>query len=139
MSLDGDGPWELDIEGFEITDVTASVSWLEITMSAAEQNEFKIKLGGRFELRDPTGVGQGLGPRSPGALSALSALRGDLVRVAQITSRSDLHVEFASGHELDCVCDGPRETWNINAPDGIVVVSVPGADAPAISAIDRFG
>lgn len=133
MSLDGDGPWELDVDGFEIKDVTSSVSCLEITMSAVEENDFRIKLEGRFEFHNPTGETQGLDPHSSGALAALSELRGDTIRVAQITSGSELHIEFASGHALYCACDGPHETWNINAPDGIFVVSVPGADAPAIS------
>jgi hypothetical protein len=132
MNLDGDGPWKLDVEGFEVMEVRSLISFLQITASGEDAAAFKIKLEGAFDFRDPNDGSQSLDPLAPEALAATAALSGDMIRAASFTSRSELHIEFASGYSLDCACNGKYESWSVSAPDGVFVVGVPGGGAPAI-------
>jgi hypothetical protein len=131
MRFDDDGPWELPVEGFEVLHMTFGAFLVDIVAYGAEGVTSQIRLEGPSELHAPSGQTERLDPQNDSweRLAALFVLRHDKIQVARITKTSDLYVEFASGHVLTSSADGPYESWEMHAPDGILVVGTPGEPA----------
>lgn len=126
MQFDGQGPWELAVEDFEVLHMNFGAHLVDVFAYGPEGVTAQIRFEAPFELHEPNDEKQTLDPDSWGALSALFVLRYDRIRVARITKTSDLSVEFASGRMLSSSASGPYESWAMHAPDGVMVIGVSG-------------
>jgi len=126
MQFDGQGPWELAVEAFEVLHMSFGAHVVDVFAYGPEGITSQIRFEAPFELHEPNGEKQTLDPDSWERLAALFVLRYDTIRVARITKTSELLVEFASGRMLTSSASGPYECWAMHAPDGVMVIGVSG-------------
>jgi Family of unknown function (DUF6188) len=123
MHFDADGPWELDVKGFEVLHLGIGAFLVDIFAYGDSGITSQIRLEQEFELHAVDGTRKMLDPRDWTPLAALFVLRNDTIRVLRISKTSDLRVEFASGRVITCVPDGGRyDVWEVHAPGGVLVV-----------------
>jgi hypothetical protein len=103
---------------------------VDIVAYGPEGVTFDMRFEAPFEMHGPGGAKQTLDPEDWQQLAALFVVRYDTIRVAQVTKTADLRVEFASGHVLACSAQGPYESWELHAPDGVMLIGV--SPEPAI-------
>lgn len=122
MHFDEDGPWELDVRGFEVMHLGIGAFLVDIFAYGEAGVTAQIRLEQEFEFHSADGS-ERLDPDSWGPLAALFVLRNDTIRALRISSTSDLRVEFASGRSITCSPDGsPYEAWEARAPGGVLVI-----------------
>jgi Family of unknown function (DUF6188) len=129
-----DGPWDLEVVGFEVQTVNLNQYSVDIIAYGDEGHTAQLRLAGPIELLAPSGKIESLetGKDSWERLAALLVLRQDRVTRAQFNETSELRVEFQSGHTITAACEGQFETWEVNASGGVKVIGTPGANEPAI-------
>jgi hypothetical protein len=135
-ALPVDGPWDLEVAGFEVSHMTLSVH-VDITAygkparSPAEDRvvapSAMLRLAGSFSLREPDGREVALDPSRQDwdDLRPLFALRGDRITSARASNSGQLQVEFTSGRALSAGPDRDYENWEIHAP-GALLIAMPG-------------
>jgi hypothetical protein len=134
MHFDADGPWELEIGGFEVLHLGIGAFLVAIVAYGDDGVTSQIRFEQEFELQAIDGARQKLDPGGDWApLAALFGLRNDTIRVVRITNTSELTVEFASGRVISCApADGsPYDAWEVHAPGNVLVIGRFGE--PAIS------
>jgi uncharacterized protein DUF6188 len=132
QSLSEDGPWELEVVGFQL--YTASFTFLvDLVFYGDEGASADIRLQGSFQLHRPDGTIESLDVQTDSweRLGAVFVLRLDTITVARITKTSDLRVEFTSGHVITSSSEG-TENWEMNAPGGVKFIAGPDGHEPYI-------
>lgn len=123
MHFDGGGPWELEVQGFEVMHLGIGAFLVDIFASGEGGVTSQIRLEREFELHRADGESEQLDPDDWAPLAALFVLRNDAIRNLRISNASDLRVEFASGRVITCSPDGsPYEAWEVHAPGGVLVI-----------------
>lgn len=132
MHFDQDGPWDLEVAGFEVPDITFGAYLVDIDAYGPEGATSKIRFEGPFELHQPDGERERIDPQTDPweRFIGLFALRHDTIRVARITRTSELCVKFASGRALTSSGEDGVDTWEMSAPGGVLVLA--GTGRPAI-------
>jgi hypothetical protein len=132
MKFDDEGPWELEVSGFEVLLLTFGVAGgVEIVAYGPEGVSSKIRLGA-FELLRPGGETESFDTNSWVHLAALCVIQKDRIRLARITKTCELRVDFESGLTITANSDGPFENWEMHAPGGVIAIGTPGEGPPAI-------
>jgi hypothetical protein len=131
MHFDSDGPWELEVQGFEVLHLGIGAFLVDIFAYGDAGITSQIRLEQEFELHAVDGTRQKLDPGNWARLASLFVLRNDTIRVLRISKSSDLRVEFASGRVISCVPpDGsPYDAWEVHAPGNVFVVGRTGEPA----------
>jgi hypothetical protein len=132
MKFDDDGPWDLEVEGFEVLGMTFGPFSAEIIAYGPEGATSKIRLNGPFELRDPRDDTKVVDTDSWERLAALCVLRNDKIRLARISNANDLRVEFESGFTITSTSASDYESWEIHGPGKVIAISTMGDGPPAI-------
>lgn len=132
MNFDAEGPWEPEVVGFEVLGMTFGAALVDLVAYGPDGASSMIRLEGQFELHHPGGETESCDTDSWERLAVLCVLREDRIRLARITKRCELRVEFDSGFTITSTSDGPYENWEMHAPGGVMVIGTPGQGPPAI-------
>jgi hypothetical protein len=131
--FDEEGPWELEVVGFEVYLVSFSHFIVDIVAEGDAGESTNIRLQGTFQLHHPDDSVESLDAEKDSweRLGAVFVLRHDKIALARITKASDLRVEFMSGRVITSSSDG-SENWEMNAPGGVTVIANSGNCEPHI-------
>jgi hypothetical protein len=141
MTLDPNAElWELPIIGFEVLEVWFSGELHVIAYGDGGDvkrrlpaPQTQITLGGAFILHAPAERVHHLSGQDPWeSLVPILALRHARITGATADRTSTLHLHFDDGHEISAGPDPQYENWQINAPDRLHLVAMPGRGDPRI-------
>jgi hypothetical protein len=123
LELDGPGPWELPIGGFEVLHMTFGAYLVDIFAYVFGGATVQLRFAGPFTFLDPPDVENELDPQTDAwaALGVLFALRHDVIKSATATADSRLDVVFESGRELRSGPHEKYENWEIHGPGFMLI------------------
>jgi hypothetical protein len=94
--------------------------------------EFDVVIECPFRLTARDGSVHNLDPGVRGSLGPVLALYPDALIAATVAADAALQLRLASGATLDVPADARFEAWQVNGPDGFLVVCAPGGDKLAV-------
>ena len=132
MNFDDEGPWELDVVGFEVLGLALGADLVDVIAYGPEGERAMVRLSCAFQLHHPDGGMDDVDPASWQSAAMLCVLWKDQIRLAQITNAAELRVEFASAFAITSTSNPEYESWEMHAPGGVMVMATPGDGPPAI-------
>ena len=94
--------------------------------------EFEVVIESPFRVTTPDGSQHNLDPGVRASLGPVLDLYPDALITAIVEADATLRLRLASGAALDVPADAHFEAWQVNGPDGFLVVCTPGGDRLAI-------
>ena len=88
--------------------------------------DFEIAIESPFRVTAPDGSEYDLNPAVRASLGPVLDLYPDRLITATVDAEASLRLRFASGATLDVPADNDFEAWQVNGPDGFLVVCAPG-------------
>jgi hypothetical protein len=88
--------------------------------------DFEIAIESPFRLKTPDGNEYSLDPGERASLGPVLDLYPDVLVNATVDADASLRLVFGTGATLDVPADLEFEAWQVNGPDGFLVVCMPG-------------
>lgn len=89
-------------------------------------DDFEIVIECPFRVTTPDGSEYNLDPAERISLGPVLGLYPDALITATVDADASLRLRLASGATLDVPADERYEAWQVNGPDGFLVVCTPG-------------
>jgi Family of unknown function (DUF6188) len=94
--------------------------------------EFEVVIESPFRVRARDGGEHKLDPGVRASLGPVLDLFPDELITAEVDHQATLRLRLASGASLEVPADDRFEAWQVNGPDGFLVVCTPGGDKLAV-------
>jgi hypothetical protein len=137
LSVSPEG-WQIPVVGWTVIEVTFSgqtyiTAYGDKSEGEREAPTTVITLAGKFTFTDSSGSEHHLiGDGAWEPLTPLMSLRHSRITSAAADRQSRLVVTFDTGAMLDIGSGEHYENWQLTAPDGILIVGLPGGNEPAV-------
>jgi hypothetical protein len=94
--------------------------------------DFEIVIESPFRVTGPDGTKHSLDPGERSCLGPVLDLYPDALVTATVDADASLQLRFLSGARLDVAADSAFEAWQVNGPNGFLVVCATGGAGLAI-------
>jgi hypothetical protein len=89
-------------------------------------DDYEVVIGSPFRVTGLVGNEYSLDPEVRASLGPVLELYPDALITATVDADASLRLRFATGSTLDVPADSRFEAWQVNGPDGFLVVCTPG-------------